>query len=50
MANYQKCDNCGISIKDCDVNNAVYEKLSKRPERESVYCTRKCCIEDNRRK
>ncbi|MCV0393672.1 MAG: hypothetical protein K5790_10360 [Nitrosopumilus sp.] len=45
---FAQCDNCGVAIKDNDVNNAVYVKVKKRPYRYSVYCSRNCCQEDNR--
>jgi hypothetical protein len=45
---FAECDNCGVPIRDTDVNNAVYVKVKKRLYRYSVYCSRLCCQEDNR--
>ena len=43
------CDNCGNKIFDNMVKDAVFQNVKQRPDRLSVYCTRSCMLEDNRK-
>lgn len=49
IADYILCDSCGTKIFDNMMKEAIFVNVFQRPERKSVYCTRICMLDDNRK-